>query len=354
MVAWGAQQFDPRPRLPAGRKPGIGIVGCGAIVRDSHLPAYAAYGLDVVGVHSRSPQGIALARERFDVGRTYDSLDELLAAPDVEIVDVATHPGVRPEIVRRALDAGKHVLAQKPFALDVAAARELVAYADERGLRLAVNQNARWAPAFRVATLLVEAGAIGEVLAVTHVHEEHGRWLIGSHFDDVRHFVLFDFMVHFIDATRCWLDGKQPSVVRAREYRTPGQPPEAKEPWAGIVDVAYADGSSAVIRAVGCNETSEPRFPFWIHGSEGTITGRVATGEYVELERDGVHTRFPLAGEWMLDGFAGTMGELMCAIEEQREPSNSARHNLLSLELTLAACRSAEQDGAPVAIEPAA
>jgi hypothetical protein len=52
----------------------------------------------------------------------------------------------------------------------------------------------------------------------------------------------------------------------------------------------------------------------------------------------------------MPDGFAGTMGELCSAIAEDREPFNSGRHNLLSVELTLAACRSAELDGAPVAV----
>jgi hypothetical protein len=45
------------------------------------------------------------------------------------------------------------------------------------------------------------------------------------------------------------------------------------------------------------------------------------------------------------------MAELVTAIAEEREPSNSARDNLLSLELTLAACRSAEKDGRPVSVE---
>ncbi len=44
------------------------------------------------------------------------------------------------------------------------------------------------------------------------------------------------------------------------------------------------------------------------------------------------------------------MGELLCAISEDREPYNSARHNLLSLQLTLAACRSSDQDGAPIPV----
>jgi hypothetical protein len=58
--------------------------------------------------------------------------------------------------------------------------------------------------------------------------------------------------------------------------------------------------------------------------------------------------RFQLEGAWYPDGFAGTLGELASAIAEGREPYNSARHNLLSLEVTLAAVRSAEQDGAAI------
>ena len=71
----------------------------------------------------------------------------------------------------------------------------------------------------------------------------------------------------------------------------------------------------------------------------------------MELERDGARTRFDLDGTWHSQGFAGTLGELVSAIAEGREPYHSARHNLLSLELTLAACRSAEENGRPVAID---
>lgn len=341
---------DPRPRFPDGYSPGIGIVGCGAIVREHHLDAYRKFGVRVVGVHDVDPAAIAAAQERHDVGEVFPSLDALLAHPGIDVVDIATHPGVRIELIRRALEAGKHVIAQKPLALDLAGARSITDLADERGLRLAVNQNGRWAPAWRVATLLLQAGAIGEPLAVTHLHQEHNRWLIGSHFDAVPHWLLFDFMIHFFDITRCWFDGKQPVAVRAREYRTPGQPAEAREPWAAWAEVSYADGASALIRAVGCSENAEPRFPFWIHGSEGTITGQYALEEFVELERGGTRTRYPLPGQLFPDALAATLGELLCAIAEEREPYNSARHNLLSLELTLAACASAEQDGAPVAV----
>ena len=123
--------------------------------------------------------------------------------------------------------------------------------------------------------------------------------------------------------------------------------------WATI---EYEDGSSGFIRGIGGATTARPCKPFWIHGTEGTIRGHVLGSgptpgsELVELERDGARTHFELDGTWNSQGFAGTLGELVCAIAEGREPYNSARHNLLSLELTLAACRSAEEDGAPVPV----
>jgi predicted dehydrogenase len=257
---------------------------------------------------------------------------------------------VRPELIRRALAAGKHVLAQKPLAPDVASARDVVEEAERRGLRLAVNQNGRWAPAWRIATLLLERGAIGDVVAVTHLYDHDFDWIVGDWPDEVEHFVLYDFSVHWLDITRCWLAGKRISAVRALEYRTSGQPPASKQPLGAWIVLECEDGTSATIRSVGSARTARPGNPFWIHGTEGTIRGSVRKGsDFLELERDGALTRFPLEGEWMPDGFAGTLGELVTAIAEDREPFNSGRHNLLSLALTLAACRSAEQDGRPVA-----
>ena len=66
---------------------------------------------------------------------------------------------------------------------------------------------------------------------------------------------------------------------------------------------------------------------------------------FVEIDDGSVDV--PLEGCWFDSGFQGTMGELLCAIEEDREPSHSARNNLRSLELCFAALQSAET-GQPV------
>ena len=234
----------------------------------------------------------------------------------------------------------------------LAEARALVGEAERAGVRLAVNQNARWAPAWRVATLLVERGDLGDVHAVTHLIEKRFDFLAESPaLDATPHALLHDYCVHWIDASCCWLDAKQPVVVRAVERRTPAQPPASRAPWGALVEIAYGDGSSAVVRSTG-GSASPPRCRFWIHGSEGTVRGAILHGaDHVELARAGDVRRVPLDGEWWPDGFAGAMGELVSAVAEGREPSHSARNNLLSLELTLAACRSAEQDGAHVSVE---
>jgi predicted dehydrogenase len=349
MLGGFVREASYKPRFPAGAQElGIGVVGCGSIARSAHLPAYRKYGLRVVGVYDVRPEAARAAAEAFGA-RVFSHLEELLAHPEVAIVDVATHPRERIPIIRQALAAGKHVLAQKPLAWTLEEAIAVTEEAERRGLRLAVNQNGRWAPAWRVATLLVEEGAVGEVMAVTHLWDVKFRWIPGTPFDELQHFALYDYGIHWIDITRCWLGSRRVRAVRARDFRTPNQPPEGKTPWGAWVEIEGEEGFSGLIRGVGGAETSSPSHPFWIHGTRGTIRGSVLGADYVELEQPGGRVRFDLEGSWFPDGFAGTMGELMCAIAERREPWNSARHNLLTLALTLAACASAEEGGRPVA-----
>jgi predicted dehydrogenase len=352
-AALAERSLDYRPSFPPGYRPGLGLVGCGDIARSWHLPAYAEYGVDVVGVYDPAPEATHGIRDRFPfVRRVYASLDDLLADEAIEIVDVATRPDVRPELIRRALEAGKHVLAQKPLALDLSTARRVVEEAEERGIRVAVNQNGRWSPPWRIATLLIEDGAIGDVIAVTHFLDRPLPPLVGTHFDALEHFVIYDYFVHWIDICHCWLEGKAVQAVRALDYRTPDQPAQARSPWAAWVEIHYEDGASALVRSIGEGRTERPSCPFWVHGTEGTIRGSVLLGsDFVELERNGVSTRYTLEGAWYPDGFAGALGELVTAIVENREPFNSARHNLLSLQMTLAACRSAEEGARAVSLD---
>jgi predicted dehydrogenase len=337
------------PQLPA-QRPGIGIVGCGSIVKGAHLPAYQKYGLRVVGVYDVAPEATVGVQERFGVEHVFASLDELLAHPEIEIVDVGTFPQERLEISRRALRAGKHLLLQKPFTPDLASARAIIAEAHAHGRMVAINQNGRWSPPWRIATLLIEQGVIGEVLAVTHLFDVHFDWLTGLRFDTIPHWCIYDYGIHWIDITRCWLAGKQPVAARASEYRPPNQPAASIAPWGLNLEFTCADGSNALIRSIGGAQTRHSGHPFWIHGTRGTIRGSVLGQDFVEVETGGTTTRYDLDGAWFPDAFAGSMGELMTALAAGREPYNSAENNLRTLQMVFAACRSADVGGQAVAL----
>jgi predicted dehydrogenase len=349
--------LDTGPRFPDDRG-GVAILGAGTIAQSAHLPAYAQHGVGVTGVWSRTPETTASVLERFPfVGRVYASAEELLADPEVRFVDLATGPEGRLDWLEAAVDAGKHVLAQKPLTLsrdDLDRLPALLARAERAGVRIGVNHNGRWAPPWRAATLLVRAGTIGDVVGVTHLHDKALPPLAGTPFDDVPHMLLTDYLLHWVDITRTWLadGGAGPVVsVQAVDSRVPGQPAEARNPWSATVSLATASGATASVRIAGSVVSSEPGCPFWVHGTTGTLRGSVLLdSDRLEVD-DGEHRRaVPLAGAWFVDGFAAAMGELMCAVAEDREPENSAADAAESVRLVLAAAESAERGGTPVEV----
>jgi predicted dehydrogenase len=350
---------DTAPRFPSDRG-GVAILGAGTIAQSAHLPAYARFDVGVVGVWSRTPATTARVRDRFPfVGRVYASAEELLADPEVRFVDLATGPEGRLDWIAAAIDAGKHVLAQKPLTLSAADLARLPALLDRAaaaGIRIAVNHNGRWAPPWRAASLLIRDGAIGEIVGVTHLHDKPLPPLAGTPFDDVPHMLLTDYLLHWVDITRGWLaDGGAGTVreVQAVDARVPGQPAEARNPWSATLAMSTDSGASASLRITGSNVSSEPGCPFWVHGTTGTLRGSVLLdSDRLELDDGTTRTPVKLSGAWFVDGFAATMGELMCAVADNRDPENSAADAARSVAVVLAARDSAERGGTPVEVTP--
>ena len=351
---------ETAPRFPDDpvARTGVAILGCGAVAQSAHLPAYQQYDVGVAGVWSRTPATTADVRERFPfVGRVYGSADELLTDPEVRYVDIATGPSGRLDWIEAAVEAGKHVLAQKPLTLaraDLDRLPGVLAQAEAAGVRIAVNHNGRWAPPWRATTLLIRGGSVGSVVGVTHLHDKALPPLAGTPFDDVPHMLLTDYLLHWVDITRTWLaDGGAGPVtsVQAVDSRVPGQPEEARNPWAATVSLATASGATATLRITGSNVATEPGCPFWVHGTAGTLRGSVLLdSDRLELDDGKQRTPVELSGAWFVDGFAAAMGELMCAVAEDREPENSAADATRSVRLVLAARDSAEHGGIPVPV----
>ena len=141
----------------------VAIIGAGGIVEGAHLPAYARAGVRVVGITDLDQERAQRVAAAFDIPRVYASVDELLADSSVEVVDIAVPVAAQPPLFRAAIAAGKHILAQKPFALDPQTAAELAALAESAGLVAAVNQQMRYDEGIAAAHRMVELGWIGPV-----------------------------------------------------------------------------------------------------------------------------------------------------------------------------------------------
>jgi predicted dehydrogenase len=334
-----APELPYRPSDPADYDPGIALIGTGGIA-EQHLTAYTEAGYDVVALCNRTPEKAEEYRAEFDLDcAVYADYEEVLARKDVDVVDVLTHPEGRVPILEDAIEADKHVLSQKPFVLDLADGERLIEAADEQGVKLAVNQNGRWAPHWAYAHAAIAAGLIGDVHGVhCNVHWNH-NWIGETNLDEVEHIVLYDFGVHWFDILTRFVDA-DPERVYASYEASPDQ--SATPPLLGSATVEY-DGVQATLAFDGDTKLG-PEDRTVITGGAGTIKceGPDLEDQTVTLYTEDGYATPDLETAWFPDGFHGAMAELLSAVEADREPANSARDNLATLELTYAAVASAE------------
>jgi predicted dehydrogenase len=336
-----APEFPYRPADPAPYRPPIGVIGCGGI-SEYHLKAYAGAGFPVVALCDiDGERAAARQREFFPDARVYRDYREVLRDDAIEVVDVVTHPAERVAIIEAALDAHKHVLSQKPFVVDLDVGERLAARAEERGCRLAVNQNGRWAPHFSYLRHAVAAGAVGEVLGVHFTLQWDHDWIATTPFDRVDHVILYDFAVHWFDMLHCLLPGRAALRLFASRRRSPAQ--TATPPLLAQACVEFEGAQATLVFDGAIRFGAQDRT--CVSGTAGSL---VSVGPNLSHQEVALYTaagvaRPELEGTWFREGFLGTMSELLCAIRDEREPVNSARSSLPGLASCFAACASAER-----------
>jgi predicted dehydrogenase len=335
-----APKLAYQPPKPRRYRPRIGLIGCGGIV-DNHLKAAQALGVEVVAFCDPNPEAATRRRDAyFPNADVYADHRLLLARDDIEVVDIATHPSVRVALVEDALNAGKHVLSQKPFVEDLETGRRLVALADARGRKLAVNQNARWAPYFSYLLQAVRGGHLGEMQTLDLAMEWDHTWIRGTAFEKLHHVILADFAIHWFDIAANVFAGRAVRRLFASAVRLPDQ--EIAPPMAASAVVEF-DGGLATL-AFNAHAKAGAQERVIAVGTGGLLrgSGPPCALKRLELVTAAGTSGVALRGTWFPDGFRGTLGELLCAIEQDREPSHSARGNLRSLEICFAAIRSAD------------
>jgi predicted dehydrogenase len=163
----------------------VAVVGAGFVAQRRHIPAFLRL-KKYVSLSAVCDLNHELAKEvakKFGIPNAYSNLSEMLSKEHPDIVDICTPPGVHAPVAVEAMEAGCHVLLEKPMASNLADCEKMIEAAKKNSVKLSVVHNQRFYPPFLKAEELVKNGAIGEltgmrIVSLTPreeylVHEKH-------------------------------------------------------------------------------------------------------------------------------------------------------------------------------------
>ena len=239
-----------------------GVLGTGLIARTHVIKAIQnADRCRLTAVASRTRTTAESVAAEFGIPKAYDSYDDLLADDDIDCVYLPLPNHLHERWIKRAADAGKHVLCEKPLTLTSKHAREVAAHCADRGVLLMEAFMYRFHPAWAAVRGLIDDGAIGRLTDV-------GIWFSfrSTRPTDYRHDVaagggaLYDVGCYAVDLSRMLL-GDHPERVLGTARVDPGD-----MTFSGILD--YGDAFATFT----CSMEQEPRHSVVIHGTQGWIS----------------------------------------------------------------------------------
>ena len=262
-----------------------GILGCGDVAEKKSGPAlYQAPHSALHAVMRRDKAKAEDFARRHGANRAYDTVDNLLADPDVDAVYIATPPHLHCDQTLAAARAGKRVLVEKPMALDLGECETMIAACKEAGVSLHVAYYRRFYPKFVHAKKLLDDGAIGHVLGA-HLFMAQmspgGGWRVDPKLSGGGHFL--DVGSHRLDMTLFLLGGELSGAAGWAQNKLGIHSAE------NDVTLSFQTTAGAVVSAGFHFHTRPGRDVLEIIGSEGTLrfdpfdgdtfTVRTASGE---------------------------------------------------------------------------
>ena len=143
---------------------GIGIIGCGKIAQVRHIPEYAEHkDAKLLGFYDINLERTKALAEQYG-GTAYETVEELLANPEIDAVSICAANFAHAELTIAALNASKHVLCEKPMAITLAECEAMVEAAKKNGKFLMIGHNQRLAKAHATAKKLIDDGLIGDIV----------------------------------------------------------------------------------------------------------------------------------------------------------------------------------------------
>jgi predicted dehydrogenase len=250
---------------------GVGLLGYSPAVGQAHaLGVDATPGLSLVAICDHDPLRLDEAQPEFPRAKTCQSASALAGDPDVDVAVVATPPNSHADLAIQMMEAGKHVVCEKPLALNTAQTTSMVETANRQGVHLGCYQNRRWDADYLAIQQAVNEGLIGDLFYIeTFVGGFlHPCGLWHSH-EAISGGTAYDWGAHYLDWVVSLIPEPVVSVVGTRHKRV----------WH---DTTNADQERIHIRFAGGQEAeflhsdiAAARKPKWyLLGTEGAIVGR--------------------------------------------------------------------------------
>lgn len=155
----------------------VGVLGAGAWAQHAHLPGFTRDPrCELVAIADPLVDRARAFAAEFGVPHVYETHEELIARADIDLVDVCTPSATHFDLSMAALEAGKHVLCEKPVAYDFTETRRAAALAASKGLKTKLGFTFRYAPAMRYMKALIDEGFVGEPF-IFNGYEQNSQWL---------------------------------------------------------------------------------------------------------------------------------------------------------------------------------
>src|SRR6266516_6055503 len=302
------------------------------------------------------PEMLEVAQKELSVPveRCFTSLEEAFASVDADAVLITASLQGHVPVALEALNAGKHVLLEKPFAPTVAEAQSVVDVAAQQGRVLMISQNYRYYPAVRAVHKLISEGTLGPVGTV---NLDFRRYSNRATRESNIHYriwqpLLVDMAIHHFDLMRMLL-GQEAVHINVQSWNPLCS--NYVEAAAGSATITFEGGAVVNYRGSWVSTTPQTNWAGEWHiecaGGEIIATSRGDKPDYVAIRPLGKRLRTLKLPEVPLRDRHGTLAAFVQAVRTGEEPETSGRRNLKTLALMLAAVESAVS-GQPMAITP--
>ena len=341
--------FHPDPMVRC-RDFRIGCISAGMIMAECHLAAYREAGFPVAAIASRTRANAQAVAERWGIPRVHETPEDLIADPEIEILDIAYPPDQQPDLIRAAQKQPhiKGILAQKPLSLTLEEAIAIRDEAQAAGKILSVNQNMRYDQSMRVLKQILDRGEIGDpVFAQIDMHAiPHWQTFL----EDYDRLTLANMSVHHLDVLRFLFgDPDEIFTTSRKDPRTAFEHSDGitlstlkfpsgvlavslEDVWSGPREDGYEDDQAITWRVDGTDGVAK--------GTIGWPTGAASTLTYASTKTtDGKWVTPAWETMWFPHAFIGVMEQLQHAVKSGELPALSVADNVLTVALIEAGYR---------------